>query len=291
MDKLNAEDLTSISVPLKATAKSIVCPECNSGTMMRVTGGKTEFNETLEDSYGEYQCTACEYTAMLPMALGEVEYSNANLDISRSALRDEFGHSGVISMIWARTHNYGIGHKGDLPWGRSFPSDLAWFKKVTSYNEDALLVVGSDTYAGLPPLEGRKFAVLTSKVSEKTPCEREGDFYYPDIPSLISDQPDTDYIVVGGGYTYSQWMPLADLIYETVIVANYPVDTFCPMLNPNNYDNLDSFLVRNCDDTGKDAIFNVWMARKVKGTLEEHLIKEKWNFSIRSMFNIDTSNA
>lgn len=280
MDKLQIDELEFVRIPLKSFVSSPVCPK-DGGVLQRNNNKKAEMGEDIATSFIPHECTSCDYEVMLPATVGNVEYENLNIDSMRSPLRDQFGHSGVIALIWARTHNRGIGHKGELPWGRDFPTDLKWFKAVTTHNPDALLVVGRTTFENLPPLEGRNFAVLTTTVSAKTPIlGREGSYYYPDIPTLIDDQSNTDLIVIGGGYCYDQWMPMADIMYETVIYGNYPVDTFAPIMRNGDFINLDTHRVQDCDDTGKDVIFNIWLAAKAKGTLEEFILRDRWNIDI-----------
>lgn len=263
----------------------IKCNNCEDGSYRRNDKAKILMGESVNESHFPYKCTHCEHEAYLPATMGGIAYENANLDVDRSALRDHFGHSGVIALIWARTYNHGIGHKDDLPWGRDYPTDLKWFKGVTKHNPDALLVVGRNTYEHLPDLPDRNFAVLTTTVSEKTACSRNGDFYYPDIPTLLADQADTDLIVVGGGYAYQQWFPMADVIYETIIYGNYPSDTHAPMLNASKFTSLDSHKVDDCDGTGKPVVFNIWLSDRAQGSLEEHIIRERWNFKVSDIID------
>lgn len=283
IDKLELDDIRFVTIPLKAYVNTPMCPQCK-GNALQVNKAKKDLMlGSFESSYRPYKCGSCDYDAYLPFSVGQVVHENLHFENQRNPIRDEFGHSGVIALIWARTHNGGIGHKGELPWGKDFPTDLKWFKAVTSHNPDSLLVVGRETYEGLPPLPGRSIAVLTTSVSEKTPIiGSTTDFMYPDIPTLINENKDTDLIVIGGGYCYGQWVNMADVIYETIIYGNYPADTFCPTLTPNDFTVLDTHHIPNCDDSGKDVIFNVKIPNKVKGTLEEHIIKARWNFPIVS---------
>jgi dihydrofolate reductase len=283
LDKFEVDELRVTKIPLKASVNTVTCPKCKSDIMAVNPDGDAIMGESFETSYRPFKCRSCDYEAHLPSSVGQITHENSHYDNLKNPIRDAFGHSGVIALIWARTHNGGIGHKGELPWGREFPTDLKWFKAVTSHNPDALLVVGRETHEALPPLPGRRMAVLTTKVSKKTPVPGSTtDFMYPDIPTLIEDQKDTDLIVIGGGYCYSQWMDMVDVMYETIIYGNYPVDTFCPTLTPNDFTVLDTHHIPNCDSTGKDVIFNVKIPNKVKGTLEEHIINARWNFPIVS---------
>ncbi|MBT30361.1 MAG: hypothetical protein CMO01_11940 [Thalassobius sp.] len=277
------DKVTTVSIPVKATRRIVLCNECEDGSYRRSTKRKVRVgNSPTDPVLIPHECKECGHEAFIEAAWVELVWENANLDASRNMLRDQYGHAGVISLIWARTHNFGIGHKGDLPWGRDFPTDLKWFKAVTTHNPKALLVVGRETYEGLPPLPDRQFAVLTTSVSEKTPIDgTEGNgYYYPDIPTLLEEHSETDLIVIGGGHCYKQWFAMADVVYETIIYGSYPVDVFCPMLNADNFTNLDSHCVKNCDDTGKPVVFNIWLSNRAKGSIEEHIIRDRWNFKV-----------
>lgn len=53
----------------------------------------------------------------------------------------------MIKAILCVDKQGAIGQNGDMPWGRSFPKDLEYFKRVTS--ED-IVVMGSKTWKSLP---------------------------------------------------------------------------------------------------------------------------------------------
>lgn len=280
------EEVNAVNIPIKAEQKLVLCRNCDGGHYVRTKKHKVLVGNTPDDPvHIPHECNSCGDEVYLEATWLDINWKYSNHDAARSQLRDEFGHSGVISLIWARTHNYGIGHKGELPWGRDYPTDLKWFSKVTKHNPDALLVVGKNTFETLPTLPDRKMAILTSEVSEKTECAECDGHYYPDIPTLLADQPDTDLIVIGGGYSYGQWFRLADVVYETIIYGNYPVDTFSPMLNADNFTNLDTHCIKDCDDKGKPVVFNIWLSNRAKGSLEEHIIRDRWNFKIEDKLN------
>ena len=69
----------------------------------------------------------------------------------------------IISAIYARDLSWGIGNNNEMPWGRIFPTDLRFFRAVTTFNSTQILVVGRKTFESLPPViaENRKIAVLS----------------------------------------------------------------------------------------------------------------------------------
>jgi dihydrofolate reductase len=72
-----------------------------------------------------------------------------------------------VSLVVAATPGGGIGAAGALPW--SLPSDLAFFRQVTTSTADATkrnaVIMGRKTWASIPakfrPLKGRLNVVLS----------------------------------------------------------------------------------------------------------------------------------
>lgn len=84
--------------------------------------------------------------------MSNVNYSDLDQLIISSA-----GHRVNVVAIMATDTNGGIGLDDTLP---NFPKlDLLWFKHNT---ENRICIVGSKTYATLPPLKKRKFIVITN---------------------------------------------------------------------------------------------------------------------------------
>jgi len=117
----------------------------------------------------------------------------------------------MVNLIVAIGSNYQIGLDGKLPWHS--PSDLKWFKSLTS-GEGKVLVVGHTTYNSLPTLPGRTLYVM-----KRT-----------DTPSsVISMFPDDELWVIGGKNTYLKWKNHIDRYYISKITTDCNADTY---LNP-----------------------------------------------------------
>ena len=130
-------------------------------------------------------------------------------------------------LIVAHGRNGEIGKGKDMPWGRSFPSDLKWFNRVTTSFGAAVLVVGKTTYDTLPQKvindPTRTFAILTSKVREVTPTGNN--YYVPNVTELCNYFGERDFIIIGGGKVYDLFYPRADMVFTTLIHNTWPDKT------------------------------------------------------------------
>lgn len=171
------------------------------------------------------------------------------------------GHTGSVVAIFARDANYGIGKKNDLPWKRELPTDLNWFKRITNFNTNAILVCGRKTAETLPleKMKDRQIVVLT-----RTPYtgDIEADnVTYITFEALADEFPTQDYLVIGGGEIYSLFLPYVELTFETIVCKNYYCDTKMKPFHPNRFRNLESVLRRNLDKSKLDVIFQASLRR------------------------------
>jgi len=148
------------------------------------------------------------------------------------------GYPGKIVLIVAHGRNGEIGKGKDMPWGRSFPSDLKWFNRVTTSFGAAVLVVGKTTYDTLPQKvindPTRTFAILTSKVREVTPTGNN--YYVPNVTELCNYFGERDFIIIGGGKVYDLFYPRADMVFTTLIHSNFSyVHCFVYYDHPGRY--------------------------------------------------------
>lgn len=163
-----------------------------------------------------------------------------------------------------------IGQKGDMPWRRSFPKDLAYFKKVTL---GKMLTFGRKTSESLP-FTGGVFPDRSNNVITSNEDSWELDYYentfglynwFDDLETIkhhmmvCSDQGE-DTWVVGGASIYGQFADVIDEWYITTIDKIYPeADTFFKPDLTNFYDTLQCTKVGNGDI---DAEVRIWR-RKV----------------------------
>lgn len=124
-----------------------------------------------------------------------------------------------------------IGQNGDMPWGRSFPKDLAYFKKVTLGD---IIVMGSNTWRSLPfypkGLPQRYNYVITTKGSgeqDSGVIKLDGVHFNKCVTSGKSIFNHKDTWVIGGASIYKQFADLIDEWHITTVDNVYPdADTF-----------------------------------------------------------------
>ena len=152
----------------------------------------------------------------------------------------------MIKAIICVDKQGGIGQNGDMPWGRSFPKDLTYFKKVTSGD---IVLMGRKTFEslgrprGLPNRENwvvstQQRTVDLSSVSYGSPEEFLG--WYKEFLGK-----DTLWII-GGASIYKQFADLIDEWHITTIDNVYPdADTFFQIDLTNFEDTLQCTQVGN----------------------------------------------
>lgn len=145
----------------------------------------------------------------------------------------------MLIGILAKGRNNEFGLNGDLPWGRKFPTDLRWFKWITSYYKEAVLVCGSTTAATLPPLPGRELMQIS----------RDGGLSIDDVIEMSKDKV---VIVIGGANIFGQLESRLDIAYQTVFEADFDSDT---KVGDVSGFVIDESVVRCIDGTDTDARF------------------------------------
>jgi dihydrofolate reductase len=124
-----------------------------------------------------------------------------------------------LSFILAIAENGVIGRDGHLPWRLS--ADLKRFKERTMGH---CLIMGRRTFDSLgKPLPGRTSIVLTRHPQPALPAgvlaARSAD------EALAIAAGDTEPFVIGGAEIYSLFLPLAQRLYLTRVLADVAGDT------------------------------------------------------------------
>lgn len=136
----------------------------------------------------------------------------------------------MISLIAAMDRNRNIGLNGDMPWGSTMKSDLARFKELTM---DKTIVMGRKTFESLPGiLPFRAHVVLTRQdLAVRSPFVT---MYksVEDVLKLIEFEGEETFII-GGAQIYEMFLPYANKIYLTKILANLDGDTKFPTITGN----------------------------------------------------------
>lgn len=142
----------------------------------------------------------------------------------------------MISIIVAIAQHCAIGQKGDLLC--HLPADLKHFKDITSGHT---VIMGERTYLSLPlsktrgthALPNRRNIVLTD-VPGRTIDGAEMAYSIPEALQMVN--PEEEAFIIGGGMVYKQFLPLADKLYITHILHDFPeADTFFPEIDANTW--------------------------------------------------------
>jgi dihydrofolate reductase len=122
-----------------------------------------------------------------------------------------------ITMVVARARNGVIGRQGKLPW--HLPSDLRRFKALTM---GTVMVMGRKTFESLPGLlPGRRHIVLTRDRSWTAP----GAEVVHGVAEAVQAAGDQPISIIGGAEIFEMFMPLADRIELTDVLADVEGDT------------------------------------------------------------------
>jgi len=122
-----------------------------------------------------------------------------------------------IKLVVARAQNGVIGRDGKLPW--HLPADLKRFKDLTM---QTVMVMGRKTFESLPGLlPGRRHVVLT----RNSYWHAEGAQVAHDVEETLMLARGEPISVIGGADIFSLFLPLADRIELTEVLAEVPGDT------------------------------------------------------------------
>ena len=123
-----------------------------------------------------------------------------------------------ITIVIARAANGVIGRDGKLPW--HIPADLKRFKALTM---GSAMVMGRKTFDSLPGLlPGRRHIVLTRDSSWSS----SGAEVAHSVDEALGLANGERLSVIGGADLFRLFLPLADRIELTEVLAEVPGDTF-----------------------------------------------------------------
>lgn len=138
----------------------------------------------------------------------------------------------TLSLIAAMGKKGELGNQNALLW--HLPKDFAWFKKHTL---GCPVIMGRKTFESIgKPLPGRANFVVTQNAN------------YPHFNNelMVYNQPEeaiqkafalhSKVFIIGGGTLYSQTLEQAQLLYITVVDAEFEADTFFPTIDPNHWE-------------------------------------------------------
>ena len=134
----------------------------------------------------------------------------------------------MIALIWAQDKNGLIGKEGTLPW--RVPTDLAYFKEKTL---GQTLVFGHTTFVGMGGrlLKNRQTLILSRKPELSIP----GATVVHSTAEILALAKKQLVMIAGGSHVYEEFLPHADVLYQTVIDKAYEGDRYFPSVDWDNF--------------------------------------------------------
>ncbi|KGP71117.1 dihydrofolate reductase [Pontibacillus yanchengensis] len=136
----------------------------------------------------------------------------------------------MISFLVAMGRNRVIGKDNDLPW--RLPEDLKFFKQVSM---GKTIIMGRKTFESMNgPLPGRTNVVVTRNKD----YEKEGCTVIHGIDEIYKwneEQPEKEWLVIGGSHLFEQVINEADRMYITWIDEEFDGDTYFPEFDEKNW--------------------------------------------------------
>lgn len=130
----------------------------------------------------------------------------------------------MINLIAAMTHEGVIGNGNQLPWNIS--DELKHFKQTT---QGCTVIMGSKTFESIGrPLPNRHNIVLNAvekKIDGVDICTSA------EQALQAAQRYGKDIFIIGGAYTYAQFLPMVDQMYISYIKHNYAGDIFFPSVD------------------------------------------------------------
>ena len=125
-----------------------------------------------------------------------------------------------VTLVVARAQNGVIGRGGKLPW--HLPADLKRFKALTM---GSAMVMGRKTFESLPGLlPGRRHIVLTRDRG----WSAEGAKVGHSVDEVLRLASGARVSVIGGAEIFGLFLPIADRLELTDVLANVEGDTILP---------------------------------------------------------------
>lgn len=137
-----------------------------------------------------------------------------------------------IAIVVAHSKNRVIGCQGEIPW--HYPNDLRNFRELTNNH---VVIMGRKTYESIPekyrPLPNRHTVILTKNPTyhvDHTDVSVCDSVEKALMVANMRSRKDTIF-VAGGAEVYNLFMPMAKIIYSTIIQQQVDGDVFFPDLN------------------------------------------------------------
>ncbi len=130
----------------------------------------------------------------------------------------------TISLIVATDEKNGIGKNNQLPW--HLPADLKHFKTLTTGHP---IIMGRKTFDSIGKALPNRKNIVISRQSNYTAEGATVVSSLWDAFELCDDE--NEAFVIGGAQIFEQSLPLADILYLTIIHHQFDADTFFPEID------------------------------------------------------------
>lgn len=169
-----------------------------------------------------------------------------------------------IIIIAAIARNGVIGRDGRLPW--HLKRDIERFKNLTMGHP---VIMGRKTYESIPklfrPLPDRTNIILSRQRRED---QLQGVIvaraFQDALDHAAQSQGDDEVFIVGGAEIYKQFLPLADRLYLTHVLAEMAGDAYFPELNLRQWNPMREELTPADNENDFPSLFCVY-ERKCDG--------------------------
>lgn len=141
-----------------------------------------------------------------------------------------------ISIIMAMTRDRVIGEGGMIPW--HIADDMRLFKAITT---GGTVIMGKTTWLSLPeqfrPLPGRANIIVSTTLADQT-----GAKVCRSVDDAVREakKNSNEIYCMGGGKLYASMLPMADMIYLSLVKRDYDGDTYFPEIDLSKWKEVDS---------------------------------------------------
>lgn len=158
----------------------------------------------------------------------------------------------ILAMIAAMARNRVIGRSNQLPW--HLPEDLKHFKKITM---GCSVMMGRKTFESIGRLlPGRRNIILSRQKDYRV----DGALIVPDLHSALAACTFEEKVfIIGGAQLYQEALPLAQLLYLTLIDRDFEGDAYFPSVDLEN----DFRVVTREEHESKDFRYSFLEAKRV----------------------------
>ena len=138
-----------------------------------------------------------------------------------------------ISLVVAAARNGTIGLRGEIPW--RLPDDQRFFRRLTLGHP---IVMGRKTWESIGKPLPKRIHLVLSKQPAATLGVPDGVHVFSELTDSVDwarDAGHDELFVIGGEAVYRAAMPMADLIYRTLVDAEPEGDAFFPEIDRGDF--------------------------------------------------------